>query len=198
RLKPMLLSATALGTSARGTIAPTEACQAGALIAAPHPIRKLKNNSSHGLARPRYAETATAADRTSMKAAAASMSRRRANAYANPPAISASNTIGSVIAACPRVTICGDAPRSTIIQAAPTPWIMPPKLDARVAIHTERKIRYRNGEKADLGRGKGSPVSLLMLYPRCGVAAYSRPRAGTHSQPVRRVRAMVSARRCGG
>ena len=48
-LKPMLLSATAPGNSARGTMSPTEACHAGALNAPPHPIAKVNSSSSHGV-----------------------------------------------------------------------------------------------------------------------------------------------------
>ena len=44
---------TADGMSSRGTIAPTEACQAGALSAAPQPIRKVNSSSSQGVIRPR-------------------------------------------------------------------------------------------------------------------------------------------------
>jgi hypothetical protein len=52
-LKPMLLSAIALGRSERGTISPTEDCQAGPLSAVPQPMRKVKVKSSHGVTRPK-------------------------------------------------------------------------------------------------------------------------------------------------
>ena len=48
----MLLSATAAGRSARGTMSPTEACQAGLLSAVPQPIRKVKASSSQGVISP--------------------------------------------------------------------------------------------------------------------------------------------------
>jgi hypothetical protein len=36
-----------------------------------------------------------------------------------------------------------------ISQAAPTDWISPPKLEARLASHTARKMRCRKGDKED-------------------------------------------------
>jgi hypothetical protein len=51
-LKPMELSATAAGTLARGTMSPTEACQAGLFSAVPESIRKVKASSVHGVIQP--------------------------------------------------------------------------------------------------------------------------------------------------
>ena len=51
-LNPMLLSATAAGNSARGTMSPTEACHAGALNAAAAPIAKANNSSNQGVINP--------------------------------------------------------------------------------------------------------------------------------------------------
>jgi hypothetical protein len=45
----MLLSATAEGSTWRGTISPTDACQAGPFKAAPQPMRKVKSKSSQGV-----------------------------------------------------------------------------------------------------------------------------------------------------
>jgi len=36
-----------------------------------------------------------------------------------------------------------------ISQAAPTDWISPPKLEARLATHTARKIGCRKGDNGD-------------------------------------------------
>ena len=52
RLKLTLFSATAAGRAARGTISPTDACQAGLLSALPQPIRNVKVSSSQGVIRP--------------------------------------------------------------------------------------------------------------------------------------------------
>ena len=93
----MLLSATAEGTSSRGTMAATDACQAGALRAAPQPIRKVKRSRSHGVTRPRKAAAAKALETRSMKAWAAIISVRRSKESASAPDTIASKTIGRVI-----------------------------------------------------------------------------------------------------
>jgi hypothetical protein len=36
-----------------------------------------------------------------------------------------------------------------ISHAAPTDWISPPKLEARLATQTAKKIRYRKGDNED-------------------------------------------------
>ena len=76
-LKPMLLNATAPASSVRGTMSPTEACQAGALNAAPQPMRKVKSSSSHGVTRSAQVHSASAVDTSSMKTCAQSIIRRR-------------------------------------------------------------------------------------------------------------------------
>ena len=50
---PMLLRATAAGISERGTISPTNDCQAGPLKAVPQPTRKVKASRSQGVTRPK-------------------------------------------------------------------------------------------------------------------------------------------------
>jgi hypothetical protein len=49
RLKLIEFSATAAGTSVRGTMSPTAACQDGLCSAVPQPIRKVKESSSQGV-----------------------------------------------------------------------------------------------------------------------------------------------------
>lgn len=73
----MLFNATAAGSTARGTISPTDACQAGPFSAAPQPMRKVKSSSSHGVIMPRHAKAVSAPDTTSMKICAAIISLRR-------------------------------------------------------------------------------------------------------------------------
>ena len=75
-LKATLFSVTAAGTSRRGTMSPTEDCQAGLLSAVPQPIRKVKVSSSQGVIRPNQAKTASRIETSSMKACAASRIRR--------------------------------------------------------------------------------------------------------------------------
>ena len=77
------------------------------------------------------------------------MSLRRSKLSAIAPAMSENSMIGSVVEACTRAMRSADAPIDVISQAAPTDWISPPKLEARLATQTTRKIRCRNGAKAD-------------------------------------------------
>jgi hypothetical protein len=65
------------------------------------------------------------------------------------PAIRENSMIGSVVEACTRAMRSAEAPIEVISQAAPTDWISPPKLEARLATQTARKIRCRKGARAD-------------------------------------------------
>ena len=55
--------------------------------------------------------------------------------------------IGSVVDAGTSATSTGEADSEVIIQAAPTDWISPPKLDARLAIQIARKMGMAKGEE---------------------------------------------------
>jgi hypothetical protein len=150
-LKPMLLRAIAAGRSERGTISPTSDCQAGPLNAVPQPTRKVKASRSQGVTRPKEVHTVKATDTASRKSCEVSMSLRRSKLSAMAPAMSENSMIGSVVEACTRAMRSADAPIEVISQAAPTDWINPPKLEARLAIQTARKMRCRKGAKADVG-----------------------------------------------
>ena len=139
-LKPMLLKATAPGSSERGTMSPTEACHAGALNAAPQPIRKVKSSSSHGVMKPSHAHAASATDTTSMNSCAASIILRRSKLSAIAPATSENSITGSATEACTSATMSAEPAIESISQAAPTDWIMPPKWEAELASQTLRKI----------------------------------------------------------
>ena len=145
-LKPMLFRATAVGRTLRGTMSPTEACQAGLLMAVPQPIRKVKPSRSHGVSTPPQAQAASTTDTVSMNPCADSMTQRRSRLSATAPAHSDSSMIGRVVEAWTRAIIWGEASREVIIQEAPTDWISPPKLDAMLASHTARKIGRAQGE----------------------------------------------------
>ena len=137
-LNPMLLSATAPGNSARGTMSPTDACHAGALNAAPQPIRNVNSSSNHGVTRPSHVHTASATDTTSMKSCAASMTWRRSKLSAIAPATSDNSMIGSVADACTKATMSADCAIWIIIHEAPTDWISAPRLDSALAAQTPR------------------------------------------------------------
>ena len=137
-LKPRLLSATAPGSSVRGTMSPTEACHAGALKAEPQPIRKVNSSNSHGVINPAEAQAARTTETTSMKHCAPSITTRRSRLSASAPATSESSMIGSAIEACTSATMSADCAIEIINQAAPTDWISAPKLERRLANQTLR------------------------------------------------------------
>ena len=148
RLKPIEFIATALGKIARGTMSPTAACQAGPLIAVAHPSAKVKASSSQGVIHPAQAVTANNADTTSIQLWQAIITLRRSRLSATAPAHKDSSMIGSVVAAGTSAISIGDADSEIIIQAAPTDWISPPKLDARLAIQMARKVGTEKGDGA--------------------------------------------------
>ena len=65
-LKPMLLYATTAGSSERGTMSLTDACQAGELSAVPQPIAKVKSSKIEGVSPPSHATSASNSDVASM------------------------------------------------------------------------------------------------------------------------------------
>ena len=66
---------------------------------------------------------------------------------------------GSVVEACTSATMSGESAIEVIIQEAPTIWTRPPKLEARLANHTARKIGWRSGTKGELRSGPGATPS---------------------------------------
>ena len=65
--------------------------------------------------------------------------------------------IGSVVAAGTRAIIWGEADNEVIIHCAPTDWISPPKLEARLAHQIARKIGIDKGEGAWEGSDSDTP-----------------------------------------
>ena len=116
----MLFNATAPGSCARGTMSPTDACHAGALNAAPQPIRNVNVSSSQGVITPLHAQIASAIDTANMNVCAPSMTLRRSKLSAIAPASSDSNMIGSVTDACTSATMSADVAMDVIIHDAPT------------------------------------------------------------------------------
>ncbi len=55
------------------------------------------------------------------------------------PEISENSMTGNAVDACTSATISAELEMRVIIHAAPTVWISEPKLEARLAIQTERK-----------------------------------------------------------
>ncbi|GAB1582750.1 hypothetical protein PPNSA23_26930 [Phyllobacterium phragmitis] len=61
--------------------------------------------------------------------------------------------MGKAVEACTSATIFTELEMDVIIQAAPTDWISPPKLDARLAIQMVRNMSCLNGASGDLRSG---------------------------------------------
>ena len=134
----------------------------GLLSAVPQPIRKVKVSSSQGVIRPgigaggqrdRHREHEALRDRASRGGGR--------NCRRSAPAASEKIMIGSEVEACTSATMSAEPVIEVISQAAPTDWIRPPRLDARLAIQTARKIVWLNGASAD-----GRSFIVLRSYPR--------------------------------
>src|SRR3546814_15964075 len=95
---------------------------------------------------PTQAHRASATDTTSMNPWAASIIFRRSILSASAPAGSDSSMIGSVTDAWTSATSSA-LPIEVIIDEAPTDWIRPPKLEARLGIQTARNSGLVSGAK---------------------------------------------------
>jgi hypothetical protein len=84
-------------------------------------------------------DTVSANDTASMKIWAQIITRRRLKLSAMAPPMSASSTKGSVAEAWTSATRSTASAIEVISQAAPTPWIRPPRLEAILAVQIERK-----------------------------------------------------------
>src|SRR5690606_31711227 len=94
-------------------------------------------------------KTAKAVDITIINICATSMILRRSKLSAKTPAASEKIMTGSVVAACTKATISSEEDMVVIIQAAPTVWTRPPRLDAKVAVQSARKVACRKGAKGE-------------------------------------------------
>ena len=87
-----------------------------------------------------------------------SMMRRRSKLSASAPEISENSMIGSEVEACTSATIFTESVIDVIIQAAPTAWINPPKLEARLATQMTRNVSCLNGANGDNRCGNALPT----------------------------------------
>ncbi len=76
-LKPMEFMATAPAIVPRGTMSPTVACQEGAFMAVPQPMRNVNPSSAHGVMCPNQAKAQSATERMNIQLWQASITRRR-------------------------------------------------------------------------------------------------------------------------
>ena len=69
--------------------------------------------------------------------------------------------IGSVVEACTSATMSSEAEIAVIIQAAPTDWIRPPKLETRLAIQIARNVGSAKGASGVPVSGSGTSFMAL-------------------------------------
>src|SRR4051812_33828344 len=106
-----------------------------------------------------------------MKPWAASSTRRRSKLSATAPAASEKIMTGSVVEACTSATRSAEPVVAVISQAAPTDWMRLPRLDARLASHTARKIGWLKGASA-----RDRSVTGLLSPPLVGPGSNAQER----------------------
>ena len=80
--------------------------------------------------------------------------------------------IGSTVDTWTRATMSAEGASDVINHVAPTVWIRLPKFDRRLAIHRARKMRERNGERAEVAGA------------RCGSSVLGCANLGSDIQPL--------------
>ena len=141
----MPFSATAAGKVSLGTCSLTDDCQAGPNSAMPLPTMKQNASRMFGVTSPSQAMMVSAADPTSASTSDASATMRRSYMSATAPAGIEISMIGSISAVCTSATLSAEDVIWVIAQAAPTPWIISPRLDSRLASQIRRNTACRSG-----------------------------------------------------
>src|SRR5262245_61336433 len=77
------------------------------------------------------------------------MTRRRSKLSATAPDAREKIMTGSEVDAWTSETISADPAIEVISHAAPTDWMSPPRLEARLAAHTARKVAWLKGANDD-------------------------------------------------
>ena len=76
------------------------------------------------------------------------MKRRRSTVSASAPAGSASRKVGTIVAACTRLTLNASGESDVISQPAPVFCIQVPSAVTTFAHHSRRKFAWRSGTRA--------------------------------------------------
>jgi hypothetical protein len=106
----------------------------------------------------------SSAETASMKLCATSMIRRRSKLSASAPETSEKSMIGSEVDACTSATMFTDCEMDVMSQAAPTAWISPPKLEARLAIQMVRKMSCLKGANGDMRFVTSDLFRLIVMW----------------------------------
>ena len=141
----MPFSATAEGNVSGGTCSATEACQAGPNSAMPLPIRKQNSSNRFGVMCPLQVRTVRPVAPISAMTSDTSPTLRRSYMSAMAPAGIEISMIGSISAVWTSATLSAADVICVIAQAAPTLWIIKPRLDSRLASQMRRNSLIRSG-----------------------------------------------------
>src|SRR5215217_4892060 len=164
KLNPALFSATAAGSSRRGTSSGTIACQAGALSAPPSPIKNVSSNNSAGVIQPIIVSTPSSAATASIQIWVRITSQRRSSISAMAPAGRPTRNSGRFDIVVSSATGTGELVSDVISQAAATPCMSEPMFDASAASQSARKTGRASGPQAELGCVVVSAVPDLILF----------------------------------
>jgi hypothetical protein len=134
----MPFSATAEGSASGGTCSLTEDCQAGPNRAMPLPMMKQNARRILGVTSPSQVSAVSAPAPTSDSTSETSDTTRRSYMSATAPAGIEISMIGSINAVCTSATLSAEEVIWVIAQAAPTLWIIRPRLDSRLASQIRR------------------------------------------------------------
>lgn len=115
-----------------------------------------------------------------MKHCATSMIRRRSKLSASAPDTSEKSMIGSEVDACTSATMFAEEEIEVISQAAPTDWMRPPKLDARLAIQIVRKMSCLKGASGEIRWGTSSSLLSLIVVSKQFDSCYRPEHAKCH------------------
>src|SRR5579883_2936369 len=147
-LNPTEFSATAAGSSSRGTSSGIVADHAGWFSDDPMPNPNVSSSSDHGPIRPISVSTPIAAATASISDCVKISQRRRSIRSAIAPAGSVIRKTGSVVAVWTSATGSGDVASSVISQEAATVCIHVPTFETTEAIHMARNRPCRSGVNA--------------------------------------------------
>src|SRR6266545_7731801 len=195
RLNPALLSATAVGSSRRGTSSGTIACQAGALSAPPRPIRNVSVSRIAGVIKPSMVSTPSSTATASIQVCVRMTSQRRSTISAIAPAGKPTKNSGRFDIVVSSATGTGELVSDVMSQAAATPCMSEPMFEARAASQSARKTGRASGPQAELACVVVSAVCDLVLFYRVSFSP-----CGAKKKPVGQIHFILSVswlRACG-
>src|SRR5262245_58724468 len=105
------------------------------------------------------------------------MTRRRSKLSATAPDAREKIMTGSEVDAWTSETMSADPAIEVISHAAPTDWMRPPRLEARLAAHTARKVEWLKGANGD-GRSLTAFNSSTAFFDDTSASDYFAAKVG--------------------